>query len=396
MNFAQADVATEITDWLIGEARLMGDSVAIVDGFARRLIEAGVPLWRFRAAQRLKNPLLAAWGVIWRADLETPHIYTIRNELLQTNTWIGSPFQYVVNSGKSFRRRLFDLDSSADHSVLHELVADGATDFFVMPIYYGDGSVQGASMVSNHPNGFSDVHLALFETLAIPLAAAMEPAAMRRSSTSLLRTYLGDGPANAVVDGAISRGDVAHIDAVVMITDLRGFTDKSARWDGSELLAALDSYFELTVDAVRRHDGDILKFLGDGLLAVFPIAEGSGTAKACRASIAAALDARKALATLNQERESHGKEPLEFGTGLHVGPVSYGNIGSPDRLDFTVIGGTVNMASRIQDLCKGTGYPILGTTAVASHSTDVVTSVGHHDIRGLSEAIELFSIASDA
>jgi len=303
----------DIADWLVGEGRLIGDSVAIAEGFAERLLAAGVPLLRLRIAQRIANPLLAAWGVIWRRDLGRSEDYVISTQLLGTSTWIGSPFQQLVQTRAPLRKRLTDLHPD-DQGVFHEMAEIGGTDFFGMPLEFGDGSVQGMSLVADGEAGFSDAQIALFERLRHPLAAAVEPDAMRRSTRSLLKTYLGKGPAAAVGAGSIQRGDLSSLDAVVMFSDLRGFTEKSSRLSDRDLLDVLDAYFELVVDAVRAAGGEILKFLGDGILAVFPIEDEASTGARCVQALQATSQARQSLIELNQGRVNAGKEALDFGT----------------------------------------------------------------------------------
>ena len=381
---------TELTEWLIGEARLSGNGIAIVEELGRRLVEAGVPLWRLRVAQRVSNPLLSAWGVIWRSDAPTED-YVVPTAWLDTQTWIGSPFEHVTETRTSLRKRLRNLDPEKDYHLYHELAAEGGTDFFCLPLEYGDGSVQGTSITTNHPDGFSDEHLSLFEAIRMPLAAAMEPVAMRRSMASLLKTYLGEGPSASVVDGAIRRGELSRMKAVVMFSDLRDFTHKSATWDDATLLDALNQYFDVTVTSVHKHGGDVLKFLGDGVLAVFPILDGTNIPKRCADALAAARQAQDKLDEVNEGRLRAGKEAIKFGTGLHLGTLTYGNIGSADRLDFTVIGETVNVASRIEGLCKVLGRRVLCSSAVAKHMPDTLTSLGLHEVRGVPEPLEVFT-----
>jgi adenylate cyclase len=380
----------DIADWLVGEGRLLGDGVAIAEGLAERLLDVGVPLLRLRIAQRLANPLLAAWGVIWRRDLGRSEDYVVPAALLETNTWIGSPFQKVVQTRASVRQRLTHLGPD-DHGVFHEMAEIGGTDFFSMPLEFGDGSVQGMSFVADGEAGFSEDHIRLFESLRHPLAAATESVAMRRSTASLLKTYLGRGPSLAVTAGSIRRGDLSTLNAVVMFSDLRGFTDKSNRWSDRELLDALDGYFEVVVDAVQRHQGDVLKFLGDGILAVFPVEDETTIGASCASALEAAFEAREKLQMLNQAREAAGQEPIDFGTALHVGEVTYGNVGSPDRLDFTVIGETVNLASRLEGLCKTLGEPILCGQSIRENVTSELRSLGNHEIRGLEQPVLVFA-----
>jgi adenylate cyclase len=381
-----SDSADEIARWLIADARLSLDPVGLIAGFCERLIRQGVPLWRLRAGQRLANPLASAWGVIWTRDGSDTHEYLVPRTMLSTGSYHGSPFQHVVERRQTFRRRLLALDLERDHQVLHEMAAAGGTDYLAVPLEYGDGSVQGLSLVSDGPEGFADRHLELIERLRQPLAAALEPTAMRRSSASLLRTFLGDGPADAVLAGAIRRGDRRHIEAAILFCDLRGFTTMSERLGEADLFAALDRYFEAVVEAVRGEGGDVLKFLGDGILAIFPVEAAGSRAAACRAALEAVDQARQALAGT----AANGGTPLAFIATLHVGQVAYGNIGSPDRLDFTVLGPAVNLVSRLEGLAKELDEALLCSAAFADALDLPLTSLGRHPLKGVAEAQEVF------
>jgi adenylate cyclase len=381
------DRVAELARWLIGEARLSLGPLELIDRFCHQLVESGVPLWRLRAGQRLANPLASAWGVIWTRDGSDTHEYVVARTTLSTGAYFGSPFQHVVQRRQSFRRRLLDL-GERDHQVLHEMAAAGGTDYLAVPLEYGDGSVQGLSLVSDDKDGFADSHLELIERLRQPLAAALEPTAMRRSSASLLRTFLGDGPANAVLAGAIKRGDRRHIDAAILFCDLRGFTGMSERLDEADLFAALDRYFEAVVEAVRAGGGDVLKFLGDGVLAIFPV--GAARTDACRAALQAVAEARERLVGA---MAADGM-PLAFIATLHVGQVVYGNIGSPDRLDFTVLGPAVNLVSRLEGLAKELDRPLLCSAAFAAALDAPLASLGRFALKGVTEPEEVFAPAA--
>jgi adenylate cyclase len=381
------DRVAELARWLIAEARLRLAPLELIDRFCRQLVELGVPLWRLRAGQRLANPLASAWGVIWTRDGSDTHEYVVARTTLSTGAYYGSPFQHVIERRQSFRRRLLDL-RERDHQVLHEMAAAGGTDYLAVPLEYGDGSVQGLSLVSDGKDGFADCHLELIERLRQPLAAALEPTAMRRSSASLLRTFLGDGPADAVLAGAIKRGDRRHIDAAILFCDLRGFTTMSERLDEAGLFAALDRYFEAVVEAVRGGGGDVLKFLGDGVLAIFPV-EASRT-DACRAALQAVAAARERLVGAMAADGT----PLAFIATLHIGRVVYGNIGSPDRLDFTVLGPTVNLVSRLEGLAKELDRPLLCSAAFAAALDMPLASLGRFALKGVAEPEEVFAPAT--
>ena len=382
---ADHDRVDEIAQWLIGEARLSLTPLEMIDRFCHRLVDLGVPLWRLRAGQRLANPLAGAWGVIWTRDDSHTHEYTVPRTMLSTSAYYGSPFQYVIERRQSFRRRLLDLDPERDHEVLHEMATVGGTDYLALPLEYGDGSVQGLSLVSDGKEGFADPHLELIERLRQPLAAALEPTAMRRSSASLLRTFLGDGPAEAVVAGAIQRGDRRQIEAAILFCDLRGFTMMSELLGEADLFAALDRYFEAVVEAVRGAGGDVLKFLGDGVLAIFPVR--ASRTKACRAALEAIQGAGERLSGV----AAADGTPLAFTATMHVGQVAYGNIGSRDRLDFTVLGPAVNMVSRLEGLAKDLGRPLLCSAAFAEAVDAPVAFLGRFPLKGVAEPQEVFA-----
>ncbi|MGH6905297.1 MAG: adenylate/guanylate cyclase domain-containing protein [Geminicoccaceae bacterium] len=389
-NTDRTDEAAEIARWLIADARLTLAPFELIDRFCRRLVGLGVPLWRLRAGQRLANPLASAWGVIWTRDGSDTHEYVVPRTTLSTGAYYGSPFQHVVERRQSFRRRLLDLHPERDHQVLHEMAAGGGTDYLAVPLEYGDGSVQGLSLVSDGEAGFADRHLELIERLRQPLAAALEPTAMRRSSASLLRTFLGDGPAEAVLAGAIRRGDRRRIEAAILFSDLRGFTTMSERLGEAELFAALDRYFEAVVEAVRAEGGDVLKFLGDGVLAIFPVETAGSRVAACQAAVQAVKRARQDLAGA----AAADGTPLAFTATLHVGQVVYGNIGSPDRLDFTVLGPAVNLVSRLEGLAKQLNRPLLCSAAFAHELDAPLASLGRFPLKGVAEPQEVFAPAA--
>ena len=379
------DGTDEIARWLIADARLSLDPVGLITGFCERLVAHGVPLWRLRAGQRLANPLASAWGVIWTRDGAGTHEYLVPRTMLSTGSYYGSPFQHVVERRQSFRRRLLGLDPERDHEVLHEMAAAGGTDYLAVPLEYGDGSVQGLSLVERRRRGLCRPHLELIEHLRQPLAAALEPTAMRRSTASLLRTFLGDGPADAVLAGAIRRGDRRHIEAAILFCDLRGFTTLSERLGEADLFAALDRYFEAVVEAVRGEGGDVLKFLGDGILAIFPVETGGRGGRL-----------RAALRAVERGQDAPGRRPgcdgspLAFIATLHVGQVVYGNIGSPDRLDFTVLGPAVNLVSRLEGLAKQLDQPLLCSAAFAGALDLPLASLGRFPLKGVAEPQEVF------
>lgn len=378
-----------LTDWMITEGRCSDDPVNVVSHFCSSLIEAGVPLWRANIGQRFANPLLIAWGVVWKP--EGTESYDVTHERTLTDGYVGSSFEYILQHKKPLHKSLRQLDAETDHISYLEFAELGGTDYYATLLTYGDGSLHGCTFVTRDQNGFLPQHLEMIEATLPALSCALEPMTMRKSSKGLLRTYLGDGPSEAVWNGTIKRGERTTIEAVVMFSDMRGFTAMSENSTEECVFEALNGYFDLVVQSVEENGGDVLKFMGDGILSIFPISDRTDRAKQCGNAARAAQDAMAGLAALNVNRNEAGQPSLDFGVGINVGQVSYGNIGSPGRLDFTVLGGAVNVASRIEGLTKAIGHQILATSAVANAAPDLFTPCGSYAIRGLADPIELFT-----
>ncbi|WP_299984334.1 adenylate/guanylate cyclase domain-containing protein [uncultured Ruegeria sp.] len=380
----------QLADWMMNEGRRSNDPVIIVSHFCTSLIEAGVPLWRVNIGQRFANPLLIAWGVVWTP--QGTDSYDVTHARMLTDGYVGSSFEYILENRRPLHKSLRGLDPKTDHISYLEFAELGGTDYYATLLYYGDGSLHGCTFVTQSKDGFSARHLEMIEAALPALSSAMEPITMRKSSRSLLRTYLGNGPSEAVYNGTIKRGERTSLEAVVMFSDLRGFTALTETADEEDVFDALDGYFDLIVQAVEDNGGDVLKFMGDGTLSVFTIAAPGDRAHQCRQSVCAAQDVLTGLAVLVKRRIEQGKPPLDIGIGINVGHVSYGNIGSPSRLDFTVLGGAVNVASRIEGLTKTLGHRVLTTTAVAEAAPELFSTCGAHVIRGVNGSVELFRL----
>jgi adenylate cyclase len=381
---------SELNHWMMNTGRCSGDPIKVVSHYCEALVEGGVPLWRVNIGQRFANPLLIAWGVIWTP--EGTETYDVTHARMLTDSYVGSAFEYILENQRPLHKSLRGLDPEKDHVSYLEFAEAGGTDYYATLLDYGDGSQHGCTFATRTEAGFAPGHLALIEATKAGLSCALEPVTMRKSTQSLLRTYLGDGPSEEVWNGTIRRGQRKTLEAVVMFTDLRGFTELSESAAEAEILDALDGYFELVVQAVEEKGGDVLKFMGDGILSVFAVPSPDKRAWNCRQAALAASGVLTGLASLNQARRNTGNPALDIGIGINIGRVSYGNIGSPGRLDFTVLGSTVNVASRIEGLTKTTGDRVLATAPVADAAPDLFAERGCYEVRGLSNSITLFGL----
>lgn len=380
----------KLNNWMMTTGRCSNDPIEIVSYLCTTLVENGVPLWRANIGQRFANPLLIAWGVVWTPD--GTEVYDVTHARMLTDDYIGSSFEYVFKNQRPLHKSLRNLDPDKDHTSYLEFAEKGCTDFYATFLEYGDGSQHGCTFATQSEAGFAPEHLAMIEAAKSGLSCALEPITMRKSTRSLLRTYLGSGPSEAVWNGSIQRGERTSLEAVVMFSDLRGFTAFSETQSEQEVFEALDGYFEVVVQAVEKNGGEVLKFMGDGVLSIFPIATDDECAKRCHDAAMAARQMLADLATLNIIRAKAGKSEMAIGIGINVGQVSYGNIGSQSRLDFTVLGSAVNLASRVEGLTKSIGERVLATDSVATHIPGLFTEQGHHNVRGVSSPIQIFSL----
>ena len=381
-----------VIEWLLREGRLNGDPPALINALAARLLAEGAPLCRLRFAFFTLHPQLAAWAYVWMRGRETS-VEKIPYGVQQTDAYVGSPAQKMIESGAPVRYRL-DRLAAQDHRLLHQLAAEGGTDYALLPLRFSDGSLNVLAVMTDGPAGFAARDIANFEALGHALAPVLEVAATRRLAQTLLDTYLGHRIGGRVLGGQIRRGAAETIDAALWYSDLRQFTALTERLPGAQMLALLNDYFESVAAAVGARGGEILRFIGDAMLIVFPSGPQHDLQAACRAAVDSALDAFERIESINRTRRGAGLPEIRFGVGLNAGQVVYGNVGAPDRLDFTVIGPAVNRAARLESLTKELDVPLLMSSAVAAMLDRPVRSLGPHRLKDLTEPVEVFSLPS--
>lgn len=378
--------------WLVTEGRRVAEPTQLIDELCARLVGAAAPLWRMRLYFQTLHPQVAACAFTWTRKQGSTNLCVPHN-IADSDISIGSPIQQVYTTGRSVRHRLDRLDPEQNHPVLQDLAAADSTDYVVMPLVLSTGQINAFIVATDSPGGFSEADIAKFEALVNFLAPIFEVIMTRRIARTLLDTYVGRRTGSKVLDGLIKRGDGETINAALWFSDLRDFTRLTETLPSDRLLAMLNAYFEFVTTAVTTRGGEVLRFIGDAMLIVFPAERDSTTKAACAAALDAALDAFNNRAALNQQRRRAGEPPIRFGVGLHVGEVIYGNVGAPDRLDFTVMGPAVNRTARLEGLTKEVGVPLLLSADFAAQVDRPVRSLGLHKIRGVTELQEVFALA---
>ena len=351
-----------------------------VQNLADELLRAGIDVWRLTTGIHILHPQIDASSCLWeRGKPVTERRFRLSGGGMQQLQ--NSPMA-IVYSGRSVRHRLDAPPVPGEFPILAELRGEGATEYLGLPLPFSDGSWKAVTYATKRSGGFPEEHVALLESLVPMLALTFEIQTHKRTTLTLLDTYVGPTAGRRVLDGVIKRGMCEAIQAVIWFCDLRGFTELSERLSGEELVRLLNDYFGSMTDAVGRHGGEVLKFIGDALLAIFPLStEEHGSA--ARRAIAAAREATTAIDALNRQRADTGQPAIRFGLALHVGEVLYGNIGGASRLDFTVIGQAVNVATRIESLCKTLNRQVLLSGEFVDLCGTEVEPLGSFPLKGV-------------
>jgi adenylate cyclase len=369
---------------------------ALFEGCCRRLHAAGIPLLRSYVSFRTLHPLIAAVAVIWHRSGSVEFDTYSHAQFATTDSWLQSPFHHMLETGTPFlRRRLTGDDTLLDFPVLTEFRDQGATDYLAYFVPFegagGDNGIVG-SWATDRASGFSDRDIQALMRIQQRLAVACKISVADQISRNVLATYLGPHAGDRVLDGQIKRGDGETIHAVIWYSDLRDSTELAERMPREKFFEVLNGYFDCTAGAVLAMGGEVLLLLGDAVLAIFPIGENGQTeSDACAAALRAVQEARDRLDRLNRDKASQCGRPLAFGVGLHVGDVMFGNIGVPERLQFTVVGPAANKVARIEDLTKAADSNVLASAEFARNCADAWDSLGNHVLKGVGDAVEVFA-----
>lgn len=385
----------EVADWLMAKALGEIDFESMYAGCCDRMVAAGIALSRGHIAFTVLHPLYSSMGMTWRRDGSLELESYEHAEDRYNERFLRSPLYHMVKHRVPFlRRRLTGDDALLDFPVMSELRDQGATDYLGFLVSFDDESFDGmvGSWTTDRPSGFSDHDIRALLRLQRTLAVACKIRIRDQIASNVVTAYLGADAGLRVLSGQIRRGDGETIRAVIWYSDLRDSTRLAETLSRDDNIALLNAYFECAGGAVLAQGGEVLSFIGDAVLAIFPIGEGpEAAAQACRTALAASQDAQRRLAEVNATRESDGLEPLSFGLGLHLGEVVFGNIGLPERVSFSVIGPTVNEVARLEALTKTLGHAVLATESFARHLPEDWVGLGRHQLRGVGAPIEIFA-----
>ena len=392
--------ANPIVEWLLTENRGRISTEDLLTGLCRRLVAEGIPLYRMYCLIRTLHPQVFGTSYTWRHDAEAIEKSSEPHGMLERSTHLKSPCALIFDGVASIRRRLDLSDSLLDFPILEDLHTENATDYVGMPMPFSDGQVNMFSVTTDRPGGFSVRELGIISDMLPVLGLFIEVRETHRIACTLMNTYLGRNSGERVLDGLIKRGDGEDIHAVIWFCDLRKSTGLAESMSREAFLGILNDFFDCIAGTVLDHDGEVLRFIGDAVLAIFPTGQTPITSlqdveSACRKALTAATDAQARIKALNAKRERLGESPLGFGLALHVGDVMFGNIGVPERLEFTVIGTAANEAARLEDMCKTLGRSILVSAEFARYFPNKLVSLGHHDLRGVKDQKEIFALPGD-
>lgn len=390
---------TEIGEWLIDQALAQPNIVDLFTQVCLRLSAAGVPLSRSRLMWPTLHPLFQSETVVWQRGAETS-FDQFRHQDDVSQEWLRSPMHHLLEQNLgTFRRNLDGPNKLIDFEVLQDLLDEGHTDYLMIATGFNENQVKKSRMdagilvtwSSDRPGGFSDDDLAALKKIQRRFAAACKNVVQNSIATNITETYLGRHAGRQVLDGAIKLGDGRDTKAVVWYSDMRRSTELADTMSPDDFLNLLNDYFECTAGAAIEFGGEVLDFIGDAVLVVFPFEDETGKLEAVRGATLALEKALSCAQAKNQIRREQGLVAFDFGVGINAGQVMFGNIGVPTRLSFSVIGPTINEVERIETMTKAVEARALASKEIAKLRPEQWTSIGEHPLKGVAGLTELFA-----
>ena len=383
-----------LTQWLLAEAWNASSTGELVTMFNKCLVEKGIPITRFRIIIKTLHPQLYARGFTWNKGEEGVKEFNADYEIINSSAYVCSPFHTIIEGSAGIRRQLEGDNPVLDYPILKKLIKEGQTDYVAMPLVFSDGQRNVFSMITDRKGGFSTDDLGHIYEIMPALSRLIEMHYVRRTAVTLLDTYLGKQTGKKVLNGQIKRGDGDTLYSVIWFCDLRNSTPLSESMERADYMRMLNQFLEAMADSVLEAGGEVLRYIGDAALAIFPITGdiGLATPVATQKALGAAKEAISRMENLNKERAGNGENEIGFGIGLHLGEVTYGNIGSPNRLEFTVIGPAANKAARLESLTKEVGVPLVISKKFSDCVPGKLKSLGSKKLRGVTEEQEIFTL----
>ena len=381
--------APSVGDWIINTLEA-DDPAAFLDAVMQHLMAAGVRVGRCALLIRTPHPTLAGNTHMWVRG-QGVHFTTVPTGIQHEDRFLLSPVYPVFTEGKVVRQRIHAGEGLDRYEIIRDLHAEGGTDYLAYPLTFLGGENQTLTFASYEPGGFTDREVEILMSIRRPMARIAQIFALQWTAENLLNAYVGPGTGSQILKGRHHLGERERIHAVVCFCDLRGSVRLAEHYGSDGFLDVLNRFYHCTALPVQAHGGEILRFIGDAFLAIFPTETFGGAGPACAAALQAVREAGAALAEENKSRQDAGDPPLASGVGLHVGEVLYGNIGITERLEFTVIGSVANETARIQDKCKDLQEPVLVSEEFAATHPGPWRDRGEHTMRNVSRPLRLFA-----
>jgi adenylate cyclase len=393
---AIADLVTPgVEAWLLTKAANQNDLLELFQEFAWRMLTSGLPVQRAGLTIGTLHPQLVAYSWNWNSDDGFCDELEVDEAVLATDGYRLNPIAQVIESGESYRSRTDGSNAALLSPLLVELAQQGIVEYAAIPLPSGGDLHHAASVATKQAGGFTEPQFEEINRHLHLFALHVQKHIALRIAENVVTTYLGKAAGYQVLHGSIKRGSGHAIEAIIWASDMRGFTGLAERLSERDMTAVLNAYFDRLAGSVLAHGGEVLKFIGDGLLAVFPFADFDSERDTARVALASAQSALAELDRLNaddgQLSDIDGWRPLRSGIALHRGEVFFGNVGAPDRLDFTVIGRAVNTVSRVEGLCKTLDRPLLITRPVADLLGLPLEDLGEHALRGVAEPTAIYA-----
>jgi adenylate cyclase len=380
--------------WLEGPGRRLIETEAFVEALGEQLVEIGLPIDRITTGIPMLHPQIASSSVVWE-PARLAHERQWQMTSLTRSMYERSPLYVVYRGDGPVRVRVASTAEPGEYGIIQDLRDESFSDYIALPAPFSDGTIKAMTFATRQEGGFKDAEIAALQVLMPHFAYLLEIQTLRRTARVLLDTYVGRISGQRVLQGQIKRGQGEDLRAIIWFSDLRGFTELSDALSNEALIALLNDYFGALTRAVEEQQGETLKFIGDAMLAIYPIATASSGRKAAQRALASARSAQARIAEINLARKSSDQAIIQWGLALHVGEVHYGNIGGETRLDFTVIGPAVNLAARLQSLSArlGEGCVISDDFAALLRDRSELRDLGAHALKGIADERQVFGLA---